>query len=686
MTSLRKPHSILRFDQSGHWLGLEDPLTGKNLIQQQCDWWRVILDDGERHERTIGSLEQSGQVTLTEDSVEIRYTRLVEGTVELPIEAIFTFVIVEDEIRATAELIHHGKSDDFTIVEAQFPLIPGVKNLGGDPAKEYIVWPHGAGSSQIFDPLNANLNRHRFSEMYREPHEKRTAIHLLYPGANVNGAIMSWFGWFRNDFGVYLGSHDPEPNKVLLYIERHRRTPSISMGFIRYPFLKSGHRWKSAESVIAFERGDWHAGSCRYRRWVESTWWKKPEPPEWVKRLNGWIRIIQLHEYGEVLFPFSEVPKVAADALEFGLSNISLIGWNRGGFSRNWPDYDPAEVLGGKDEMTKAIDDLHAAGSTVAAFVSYSTVDPCTDWYRQIGHKLTNRNYYGLEKTFPEVYSGMGTWRQAINGVKHNRVICSHSREWNDLMRSVAVRLVRQGVDAVMFDAPSFNLFCFADGHGHDGRPADATKNIGSNLADFRAAVREIRNDAAVFMENTIDRYNTSVDLAQSVPVINKQAMFWELYRYTFPEFIVTNREWGFDDDNCFEHVAWSLIYGFRFDMSVYRCRGTIQDVPAYAPLLKNACGLREQLADILLTGHFRDEDGLKGNDGLRAKVFEAETRFGVVVWNPTGEARPLELRLNGFYPAGWYSLEDGGKSSPPPKTVSPGNVGIAVFAKPLPS
>jgi hypothetical protein len=461
-------------------------------------------------------------------------------------------------------------------------------------------------------------------------------------------------------------------------LERTAGEPFLTLGYSRYPFLKAGESWTSPVSVIAVEQGDWHAGARRYRRWAESTWWKPPQPPAWVRHFQGWLRVICLTEYGEELFPFDRVSSLADDVRAGGLETVFLLGWNRGGFSRRWPDYVASERLGGEAGLAEAIAAAHARGARLALFLSYSTIDPSTEWYREIGHTLTQRGPDGTETPFPEVYSGLGTWRRIAVGAKPNVVACPATPAWRTIMRDVGVRLARAGADAVLYDAPGFNSLCFAASHRH-ARPDEAHLGKAGHFAELRDALRAVRPETALFIENSIDRLHAVSDLAQPCPAPSIDNHFWELYRYTFPELIMTNRELALEETDYQAKINVSLLYGFRFDMSVRRCRATLSDMPRYTAALRQACALREALPDLLFDGLFRDQDGLSLGEGLTGKVYEGARRRGVVVWNRGAQPCRFSVTLDGRAPDAWHAL-GASAAGPAPAELQAGALGVALF------
>ena len=80
--------------------------------------------------------------------------------------------------------------------------------------------------------------------------------------------------------------------------------------------------------------------------------------------------------------------------------------------------------------------------------------------------------------------------------------------------------------------------------------------------------------------------------------------------------------------------------------MTIYRCCGTLSDIPNYAAYLKTINALRERYANTLLRGRFIDEDGITWDQPqVRVKAFAAEDgEIGCALWNPTKEDVPVTV------------------------------------------
>ena len=93
--------------------------------------------------------------------------------------------------------------------------------------------------------------------------------------------------------------------------------------------------------------------------------------------------------------------------------------------------------------------------------------------------------------------------------------------------------------------------------------------------------------------------------------------------------------------------AGFSFLYGLRFDMTIYRCCGSLRDIPRYAAYLKEISALYEQYGDFLLRGRFVDGDGFTSDsENVLVKGWEGcNGGLAVSLWNPTGEDQVVNLR-----------------------------------------
>jgi hypothetical protein len=145
-------------------------------------------------------------------------------------------------------------------------------------------------------------------------------------------------------------------------------------------------------------------------------------------------------------------------------------------------------------------------------------------------------------------------------------------------------------------------------------------------------------------MEHIVDCFNQHMDIVHGSRMYpDSKSNVPDMYRYTFPEVVMTNRELGEDEEDFRDNINFTFIYGFAFDMTIYRCCGSMADVPEYADYMKKIISLRRKYAKYLHLGKFIGDDCFTVETGnVRAKAYRAsDGSVGVALWNRRHE--PVE-------------------------------------------
>ena len=158
--------------------------------------------------------------------------------------------------------------------------------------------------------------------------------------------------------------------------------------------------------------------------------------------------------------------------------------------------------------------------------------------------------------------------------------------------------------------------------------------------SELRDAIRS-HGSRIIAEEHCIDIYTQYMDLVQPGPFTTKKNSMPEMFRYTFPEVVMTNRNMALDETNMLVNCNFTYLYGMAFDLSIFRCAGLPSDIPAYTAYMKTLVALREKYADYFFEGRFADEEGFASSgDAFRHKAYRAaDGRLGVALWNISGQA-----------------------------------------------
>ena len=190
-------------------------------------------------------------------------------------------------------------------------------------------------------------------------------------------------------------------------------------------------------------------------------------------------------------------------------------------------------------------------------------------------------------------------------------------------------------------------VFCHDSRHPH-ANPSLAFATKRQNYRALRENIKRQNPEAIIAMEHNVDIYGESMDLAQSGGSARPgKHAYPELYRYTFPELMVTNREAAEDERNYRDNIHFSLLYGLRFDMTIFRCQGELDDIPNYRDYLTKVTRMQLDYKDLLLSGRFVDNEGFTLDNAALRQGLRGRRRAGSRNLNPTGD-QPLSISAAG--------------------------------------
>jgi len=604
-------------------------LTACEYITAPGNIWKLIYHEGERMEAPVYSLAQKFEAVQRDNTIELIYNGLQGDERVLDIFMKLTFVMEDDKLSVTAFL--ENKDNKIEIIELSISAVSGISSLNGDPEGDVLTIPRDLGR-YIKAPYFADLGKTGF--IYRSHEQFHRDLNLLYPG----DASMQWYDLNNENEGIYVGSHDPSMQITNLHVERDVKLNVLRLCINKYVMINCGETWGCAPVVYAAHKGDWHAGSKIYRKWIEGCRvWKAPERVPWVQHSRGWLRVILKQQYGEINFKYEKLPELYDEAQAAGFDTLFLIGWERGGFCRMRPDYIADVRLGGVDELKKSISIIRAKGGHVVFYISYFAVDYETDFYKTGGAKdILYKSIWNKELIFGETHAGEGTMRKYANAPKPQYGACEDTPLWQEKLKEFADIVLGFGADAVMYDIGAIGpYFCFADNHPHK-KPYTNMCSKAEHYNQLKANIRTKNPNNAIMMEHNVDIFAQNIDIAEGSSTYPTSDQEFGMYRYTFPELVMTNRECGHDEEHYRTKANYSLMYGLRFDMSVYRCNGRLSDIPDYTKYLMELIELINKYEDYLYCGKFIENDGFTvDNKLIRAKAYQrGDGSIAVLAWN----------------------------------------------------
>lgn len=489
-----------------------------------------------------------------------------------------------------------------------------------------------------------------------------SAAGITYPSWSMS---MSWMEVFntKDNIGMYYAQQDSVIRKAALYYELRpsekgnvigdnwptekdvpEGTPiGLTTGWMNMPYTKKGVFF-SAPVVLQLHVGDWHQGSQIYRQWFDKHY-HVTHQPTWLRKEMAWQSIIMSNSEDVINYKFNDLPKLAADAKKYGVTTFEILGWDRGGIDRGYPEYEPDRRLGTKDEFRNALSSIKKAGVHPLIFANIQWMD--TDiplyYYKLKKYETKGRWAYDL------ILSGWGegTISSRIGITRHNMTQMTPSHpEVKKLLMDYFLDLVRSGADGFQFDKTTSIDFDFNPllKLSPDRAMPQAVFDILGQVLDEG---RRIDPQLAIASELIWDRAFQYVDV--SYLRMNDIDMDPAL-RYTFPEWTSTIfAESPFD----FNIMNNGMRYGFVWALAPRHYSASL-DEPVTRPLSQYVAELiriRKRFADILFTGRFMDTLGaqIKCGANSRFSVFEPmndTSRKAVVLVNFDNKEDDTEVNL----------------------------------------
>ena len=600
--------------EDGRMLSLRNRQTGTDYAGGQ-GLWRLYYNTLERKEIEVKAAAQKPTVTAEAGVIRIAYDRLVcEGdTLEMGLE--LTMTLEEGRLRFAARVENR---EPHTIVrELQYPLV-------GDlalPEGFRLLTTHTGG--QLFDNPQKAIADIPTRALYMTPAQKFRQFDLQYP----RNAAADCFAFVGDGEGLYFGSHDASLQQtwhgLRAYPSEGEQCGSgrwqdfgrLEAGFYRYPNACCGDVWTNDCSVLVPYCGSWTETARLYRAWADS-WWEKQAPASWVPEMNGWQRIIFKHQYGEYLRHYPDLPgRIFEAGRDAGCNTVLAFGWWDEGMDNGYPNYSPDASQGGDAGWAEAVAAFRAKGGRLIQYFNGRLIDVESDFYRSgEASKVSNHDNTGREFTEHYKFTGEGT----TLGYYDSRtfVIADMSqRAWRDRLLRMADRAMAAGADAVFYDQlgvaeefPDWDLsgeFPIQD--LYTGRYK------AESLKEIRDYVKARNPEFGLGTEWLSDCTSQYCDFVHIVEFTALPESFPEWFRYAFPEVIWSDRCVR-DEADMVRRVGNTLLKGLRNDIEVFRCRGLIDETPAYQKYLRKVNDIRRDFPE-LLSGRFIAADGIRCSD-----------------------------------------------------------------------
>lgn len=670
----------LVLDAQGRLVKLTNRQTGHDYVSGgKHAPWRMYYRSGTP---PTGALDlaidpdaQKAQVRVENNSLVVSYASLTAHTAregqssELQAALTVRAALEEDRLVWTAAISNRETDKAVEITEIWVPWISGIGDLGLGQAADVLYWPERAGR-RIADPYG-RLSKAAAGPAAPGRRGDAASLNLTYPFP----ASMQWFTLNNGMEGLYIGSHDRTLMTTCLSVAAEREK-ALSASIVKYPFVKAGETWTSEPVVTRLYLGDWHKAAQTYRAWTDS-WMPKPSPPEWIRRTTGWMITNMKGQSGHIRGVYADLPDLWRQARSVGINVVNYFGWAKQGFDNLYPEYDPDEAMGGAEGLKAAVAQIGSQGGRTILYTQGQLIDPGTEFYRTRGKSIVARDIWGYE--YRESYGGGG--EGTLLNVMRNKVFgiaCPSASGWYERLVSQYEMVRGYGAQGIIFDQmggiPPY--ICFSTEHPHSKPSLAAGPAKVRNMQRLRELMKSRDPEFAFVLELATDCYAGWVDIIHShgIGFWPEPEAFGEMFRYTFPEPVITNRGGGPYDRRT--QLGYAFSIGWRIDANLRDAAD-----PALARYLTRLNGLRTAHPELLLEGRFADtENFLCDNSRIASHAFVNGNRMAVTLWNPTEVAQRVRVIAPG------YELESAEWQDPgwsgPDNPIMPGDIAVQIFQR----
>ena len=663
-------------------------------------FWNMAVEfEGEKAPLTVESVEQAcrreggrlmyGPLTCGGRTLDMK---VVVNVCDTPSGKAYSGVVENNDKRVRVTMFNGPRLDTVAL----------------DPAKAHIYIPAGFG---------CRLNYFPTDQKKLEPWEKKSKEIMYletspYPSRHLS---MPWIAIDTGSGTWYAAVHDAQERFKRIGIRWYNREKKTDVRFRHLVSIRAGDKWELPETVFEKVDGDWHAAAKRYRAWFDSAHKAvRSAAPDWTRDLTGWLLVIMKQQNEELMWPYTDIPKLCDVAERNGLNSIGLFGWTVGGHDHLYPDYDADPKMGGAAALKVGIAEAHRRGIRVCIYANGQLQQiGATKFWGEHGEKIAIRKRDGSPyiQTYHK-YKDIPVYQFALG--------CLHAAPWHDRMLALARQARSFGADAILYDQLGVTtpFECWGKGHGH---PVPWTSHCEDRPGFVRRIADEMHatdKDFAVFTEGLHDglldtigmfhacqpgSFMSDVNVLKTSRATSRANAepFPELFRYTFPELVTTTRNPTPMTLRSF--VNYAAVFGLRHEIEIrympdrtYALDGKVPtkkdygevknlpslqamqaEPPAVASAYMKAVGdFQRTHAKYLLRGRFVDDEGITCRNRVVAKRFVADDGTSAVcVWNVTD--KPVSVSFSALgRPKGVFAPAGEGTMGP----LAPDSIRLYVF------
>jgi hypothetical protein len=600
-----------------------------------------------------GSAHKPVTVNRAGPAFTVSFSGLRSEKGEYALDLSYTITLADDKVRFRARLTNKS---DYPVSEFWFPRIGGWTGFGGREAllavPEYVSCAHDVSLFRRF-PGGRGLG------------EDAAAFSRDYPGM-----VMPWWEIFdaAHDSGLYLGYHDktcrystfhtylfPENtgDADAWFTKKQAAGAPVGLVFshVRYPFIKSGEVFDTGEFIIRVHQGDWHQGSLFYRKWFLEHF-PFDKSGSWLRRQSSWFSSIIYQPEDRIIADYKTYDRWTRDAEEFGIRCHELVGWNKGGLERDYPEYYPDPKLGGWEGYRALLRSIKSRGARCLTFVNYNILDSAGEEYKRDLKAYTRQDQFISTPNWMAWGESTLIARKGLSVRRH--LLASVVPPLQDLLEKRFLQLVEAGADGFQIDK-----ICV--GSTLDWNPLNTRKpdealceGLVEAIRGLLAKCRQVNPEFCLASEAGLDRLIPYVDVYYR----SSRGCTISPLRYVFPEWTAVQHVGPPHD---FRSINGAVLTGAVVCVEPAGYQETLAH-PLYRDLaryVREIERIRQELAPFIFLGSFYDNQGasVAAADGQAGKPLSPDVLFAVhgqsdgkrralVVVNNSDAARKYEWKF----------------------------------------
>ena len=602
------------------------------VMTENGDFFRLYLDycaPGKNRELAVyGSEQTAPEKKNTPDGYDLIYHTLIaeDGTKH---DITLVLSVKTDETGEIHFAFEIQNRSDARVNEIQYPLLDFSK-IEGETQNDVMYLPDGLGRKVVNPHLDTQLSHTE----YMAADYKNIVKMYKYPGQ----LSMPWAALESGKHTIYLASHSKIWRQMSFITETEPREETETrfiLGIASYPAVVPGETIAYDGFVLSLFDGDWREGASLYRKWAESEWLGPITHKKSIEKLNGWQRIIMKHQFGEIYYKYDDLPRLFRAGKQYGINMILLFAWWEEGMDNGYPNYQPADDLGGKEKLIQAIKTINDEGGQVILYANGHIIDISTEYYKTEGYKYTTKDIDGNDYREHYMFSNSGTILKMGN--KSFAAGCYGTSQWPEKIMEIEKRHLALGSNGTFFDQLGCGFYlCFDASHSHGNR-IDIDPEL--RLPTAKKIKGSLNEDQWFGTEWVIDRMSPHVDFTHGCGcgMTYTPDAYPYLFRYVFPEIITSNRFIHDEKKGWKKHLNYAFVFGLIYDVAIYRCRATLEDAPGFGEYVKKLVDMRRKHLNHFIYGKF-DVPSM----ALPEKIWGAEYTLDgdtvIALWNDTDE------------------------------------------------